>query len=163
MAMQRWKGFVVALLGAALLGACSSQVAPQDQVAEISIAALESVMEYEEELNQDMKYIAIQLAEDKPLSEEDWKQIETYFAATYEVEVLQESYEQLMEAERYDAETGILDGVLLEINMIDILENSAVYEGRKFRSSDGAVGVKGVVQFQDKEWKLKESKKTWES
>lgn len=161
--MHRWMGWAAALLVAALLGACSSKEAPQDQVAEISIAALESVMQYDEELNKDMKYVAIQLAEDKPLTDSDWKQIETYFAATYEVEVLQESYDQLMEAERYDAETGRLDGVLLEINTIDILDNSAVYEGRKFRSEDEAVGVKGIVQYQDQEWKLKESKKTWES
>jgi hypothetical protein len=54
-----------------------------------------------------------------------------------------------------------LDGVLLRIEKMDFkLNNNVFYEGSKYRSGLGAIGVEGTVRYKDSNWQMKELKET---
>lgn len=74
------------------------------------------------------------------------------------------TFAQLEEKGLYDPDTMSLDGVLLSIESIDFkFNNNIFFEGSKYRSGLGAVGVEGTVHYQDDKWKAKEAKMTWVS
>ncbi|MED4351415.1 hypothetical protein P9265_03575 [Schinkia azotoformans] len=70
--------------------------------------------------------------------------------------------EQLKEKGLYNPDTMALDGVLLRIENVDFkFNNNIFFEGSKYRSGNGAVGVEVTIQLKDNRWKSKEAKMTW--
>lgn len=56
----------------------------------------------------------------------------------------------------------VLDGVLLRIEKVDFeFSDNLFFEGSKYRSGDGAVGIEVTIHYKDNEWKSKETKMTW--
>ncbi len=111
-----------------------------------------------------MEYIAIDTSNFEDTEEEDIIKILSYFEEKYSIEVLEATLEHLKEKEHYDSETKVLNGVLLRIDKIQPESDEAVlFEGSKYRSGDGAVGVQGSIYFEDNQWKSKEVAITWVS
>lgn len=145
------------------LAACSNENDPKEHLAKISIIALTSIMEKDKVLSDDIKYIAIDLSNIKGLTEQEEVQINEYFKDKFEVDVMNASLKELEEKGYYNTEIMALeDGVLLKIETIDFkMFNKVYFEGSKYRSAKGAIGVEGTIHFKSGKWKLKESKETW--
>ncbi|MDF2039900.1 hypothetical protein P2R12_23450 [Cytobacillus oceanisediminis] len=73
------------------------------------------------------------------------------------------SLDQLKERGLYnEEEMGLEEGVLLRIeNMKYKLLNNVYFEGSKYRSAKGAIGVESTIHFKEGKWQVKESKETW--
>ena len=139
-----------------LLTACNSTQIKGD-VGQIYIVALESILEQEQVLNENMEYIAIDTSDFEDTEEKDIIKILSYFEEKYSIEVLEATLEQLKEEERYDSETMILNGVLLRIDKFQVKSEEAIlFEGSKYRSGDGAVDIQGAIYFEDNQWKSRE-------
>ena len=111
-----------------------------------------------------MEYIAIDMSNFKDVDESDKEEILSYFKEKYKVDIMDATLEQLKEKGLYNSDTMALDGVLLEIEKVDFKFNNEIFfEGSKYRSSLGAVGINVKVHYKDSKWKSKEVKMTWVS
>ncbi len=147
-----------------LLSGCNVGVEPEEHVGEIYRIALDSVMEMDKALEHDMEFIAIDMSHFSDVSDGDKKEILNYFEDKYNIEVMDNTFEELEEKGFYHPETTSLDGVLLKIEKVEYRFNKTVFfEGSKYRSGLGAVGVEGTVHFKDGNWKVKEANMTWVS
>lgn len=154
--------FVVTLI----LSACNTNSAtePKEQMGEIYSIALDSFMELDEGLNGEMEYIAIDMSNFEGVDERDKKEIISYFEEKYNVEVMDATLDQLKEDGLFHTDTMSLDGVLLRIEKFDFnSDTTASFEGSKYRSAKGAIGVVGTVQFVDDHWEIKVANITWMS
>ncbi|MEH7072882.1 peptide ABC transporter substrate-binding protein [Neobacillus drentensis] len=153
----------ILLLLSLVLTACNIGVDPKAHLGEIYSAALDSIMGKDEALNSDMKFIAIDMSNfDAGLSEKDKKDIITFFKDKYKVDVMDVTFEELKAKGFYDPDKMSLTGVLLRIEKVDFKWNNDVFfEGSKYRSGLGAIGVEGNVHYKDGTWQVKESKETW--
>jgi hypothetical protein len=146
------------------LTSCNNGVNPKDHLGEIYSIALDNIMNYDEELSSDMKFIAIDMSKFDELGEKDKKEILNYFKDKYKVDVMDATFEELKEKGYYDSDKKGLDGVLLKISKVDFkFNNNIFFEGSKNRSSLGAVGVENTVHYKDGKWQIKVSKETWVS
>lgn len=120
-------------------------------------------MEKDEELSSEMKFIAIDMSNfDDGLSEKDKEEIIIFFKDKYKVDVMDATFDDLKEKGFYDPDKMALDGVLLRIEKIDFkFNNNVFFEGSKYRSGLGAIGVEGTVHYKDGTWQNKELKETW--
>jgi hypothetical protein len=119
-------------------------------------------MEQDEVLSSDMEYIAIDMSNFEEVDEGDKEEILSYFKEKYKVEVMDATLEQLKEKGLFNPDTLVLDGVLLRIEIVDFKVNNTIFfEGSKYRSGDGAVGVEVRVHYKDNKWESKETKMTW--
>lgn len=144
------------------LTACGNGVNPKDHLGEIYCTALDSIMERDKALHNDMKFISIDMSNFYDLDEQDKEEIISFFKEKYKVDVMDDSFEQLKEKGLYNPETNTLDGVLLEIEKVDFKLNDTIYfKGSKFHSGLGAVGLGVTVHFKDGDWKVKETKLLW--
>ncbi|MFI8687615.1 peptide ABC transporter substrate-binding protein [Rossellomorea sp. NPDC077527] len=144
------------------LSACNNGVKPKEHLVEIYSEALTSIMEQDEGLSGDMKYIAIDMSNFDEVSDSEKKEILKYFKGEYKVEVMDATLKQLQEKGLYDSSSLVLDGVLLRIEKIDFKGNTEVlFEGSKYRSGDWAVGVIGTVYYKGKKWNYRNIKVTW--
>lgn len=144
-----------------LLSACSTNADPKAQAVDVYQAALESIMEWDEALNHDMSFIAIDMSEFTEIDEAGKNAIIDFFSAKYAVDVMDATFEQLEEQKRFNPETLSLEGVLLRIEAIDMDGRDVVFEGSKYKSGLGAVGGKGVVTYKNGQWQIKEARTTW--
>ncbi|PPA69349.1 peptide ABC transporter substrate-binding protein [Jeotgalibacillus proteolyticus] len=162
---MKFRYFSILLLIAGLLfSSCNTGVKPKEHLAEIYTAALDSIMEQDEALSHEMAFIAIDMSEFDDVDEESKQEILSYFNEKYQVDVMDATFEQLKEKGFYDPGTLSLDGVLLTIEKVEFKFNNTVFfEGTKYRSGLGAVGVEGTVHYKNNEWKTKEVKQTWMS
>lgn len=145
-----------------MLSACNTKIEPREHLGEIYSVALDSIMEQDEALNSDMEYIAIDMSNFENADESDKEEILSYFKEKYRVEVMDATLEQLKEKGLYNSDTMGLDGVLLKIVKVDLKSNNEIsFEGSKYRSGLGAVGVEGKVHYKDNKWESKEGKMTW--
>lgn len=122
--------------------------------------AFEAMMKLDEALNDEMKYIAVDLSEMTQLTDEDKNYIMEYLQA-FDTEIRNRTFEQLMEEENNDKNNLVLKGVLLRVAKVDIGEKTALIEGSKYRSGTGAVGTKITLKLEDGAWKLSGSEMTW--
>jgi hypothetical protein len=158
------KYFGILFILSVLLSACNTGIEPKDHLGEIYSIALDSIMEQDEALNSDMEYIAIDMINFEEVDESDKEEILSFFKEKYKVEVMDATLEQLKEKGLYNPNTMRLDGVLLRIEKVDFKFNNEIFfEGSKYRSGLGAVGVEVKVHYKDNKWKSKEVKMTWES
>jgi hypothetical protein len=120
------------------------------------------MMELDPGLNSNMEFIAIDMSNFNDLNEDDKDDILLFFKEKYEVDVMDATMEELKEKGLYNPETTALNGVLLEIQSVDFKSNHIIFfEGSKYRSGLGAIGVEGTVHYKDGEWEIKESIVTW--
>ncbi|MNZ71315.1 hypothetical protein D3C78_896750 [compost metagenome] len=122
--------------------------------------ALDSIMEKEEALGHDISYIAIDISKVDELNEQDNEAILSYFEQKYKVKAMNATYEYLIEEGLYHPDTMRLHGVLLKIEKVDFVSEFFIFEGSKYRAEDSAATVKGVVQYKNGQWLMKESKVT---
>lgn len=145
-----------------LLSACNTGIEPKEHLGEIYSVALDSIMEQDEALSSDMRYIAIDTSNFEEVDESDKEEILSYFNKKYKVDVMDATLEQLKEKGLYNHDTLSLDGVLLRIEKVDFkFNNNIFFEGSKYRSGLGAVGVEVTVHYKDNKWKSKKAKMTW--
>lgn len=158
----KFKHLIVAFIVLLILSACNDGIEPKEHLGEIYSVALDSIMEQDEALSSNMEYIAIDMSNFEELDENDKKEIINYFKEKYKVDVLGATLEQLKEKGLYNPDTMALDGVLLRIENVDFkFNNNIFFEGSKYRSGNGAVGVEVTIQLKDNRWKSKEAKMTW--
>ena len=161
---MKFKYITTLLVLTMFLSACNNGVKPKEHLVEIYSEALTSIMEQDEGLSGDMKYIAIDMSNFDEVSDSEKKEILKYFKDEYKVEVMGATLKQLHEKGLYDSSTLVLDGVLLRIEKIDFKRNTEVlFEGSKYRSGDWAVGVEGTVHYKEEKWKSQKVKVTWMS
>jgi hypothetical protein len=147
-----------------LLTACNIGANPKDHLGEIYTLALDSLMEKDKALNSDMEFIAIDMSNFDGVNEEQKKAILIYFEDYYKVEVMNATMDGLEEKGYYNPDTMALEGVLLRIEKVDFkFNNNVLFEGSKFKSGKGAIGVESKVHYKNGEWRIKESKETWVS
>lgn len=121
-------------------------------------------MQKDKELNSDMEFIAFDMSNFDGVNEEQKKAILNYFKDKYKVEVMNATMDELEEQGYYNSDTQALEGVHLRIEKVDFkLNNNVLFEGSKFKSGKGAIGVESTVYYKNREWKIKESKETWVS
>lgn len=159
---MKFKQLIILLLVSLLLSACNTSPEPKEYLDEIYRVALDSIMEQDAALNSDMEFIAIDMSHFDGVDEKDKKETLHYFKETYKVDVMDATFEQLKEMGLYNPDTMALDGVLLRIEKVDFTSNHTIFfEGSKYRSGLGAVGVEVTVHYKDNKWKSKEAKMTW--
>ena len=153
----------ILLILSLFLTACNIGVDPKEHLGEIYSVALDSIMEKDEALSSEMKFIAIDMSNfDDGLSAKDKEDIITFFKDKYKVDVMDATFDELKEKGFYDPEKMSLTGVLLRMEKMDFKWNHNVFfEGSKYRSGLGAIGVEGTVHYKDGNWQIKESKETW--
>ena len=156
----KYFSFLFIIVG--LLCACNNSVEPKDHLGEIYSIALDALMDQSEALNRGMEFIAIDMSNFKDVDESDKEEILSYFKEKYKVDILDATFEQLKEKGLYNSDTMALNGVLLEIQKVDFkFNNEIVFEGSKYHSNLGAVGIECKVHYKDSKWKAKEVKMTW--
>lgn len=147
---------------ALLLSACAKGENPEEHVAEIYSAALNSIMKEDPGLNNGMEYIAVDITNINDLAEKDKEEILSTIQKEYKVDVMIATFEELKEKGLYNPDTGELYGVLLKLDKVDFKFNNQVFfEASKYRSGLGAIGVEGTIHFDEGEWEIKELNHTW--
>lgn len=156
--------FVLLLLGLFLV-ACNHEENAKKQLGEIYSNALDAIMEKDEALNSDMQFIAMDLTIAKDLSEKDKDEIKVYLKEKYKVDVIEASFEELKDKGMYNPKTMVLDGVLLKLEKVNFISNRTAFEfeGSKYRAGNGAVGVKGKLQYKGGIWQRFEIHEIWVS
>lgn len=145
-----------------LLAGCVNGVNPKEQSSEAYRVALEAIMKEDKALSSGMEFIAIDMSNFTEVTDEDKEEIKRFFKNKYKIEVKDATFEELKELGHFDEETMMLDGVLLRIENVDFkLNNQIVFEGSKYRSGLGAVGLEVTVHYKDGKWQVKETKMTW--
>ncbi|NIK76668.1 hypothetical protein FHS15_001793 [Paenibacillus castaneae] len=162
--------FAILLIPLLLLTSCSNnnEINSKEYLGEIYSIALDSIMEKDEALSSDMEFIAIDMSNFDELNEQELNepnkvQILSYFEGKYKVEAMDASYENLIEKGLYNPDTMVLNGVLLRIEKVDFVSNDFMFEGSKYRAGDGSVTVKGIVQYHNGKWVIKDTKVTQKS
>ncbi len=152
---------IVLFLTIPMLSACNAGQNPQENLPEIYSLALDSFMKQDKGLNNDMEFIAIDMDSLKQLSEDGKKEVADFFKETYQVDVIDATFEELKEQGLFNPETMSLDGVLLQVEEVDFtFTNDAVVSGSKFKSGLGAIYVESIIHFKDGEWQVKDTKIT---
>lgn len=145
-----------------LLTACSNGENSKDHLGEIYTIVLDSIMEKDTALSRNMEFIAIDMSNFEEINKEQKKEILNFFKDKYNVKTLDATFEELEEKGYYNPITLALDGVLLRIESVDFkFNNNILFEGSKFKSGKGAIGVECIIHFKNGEWQIKESKETW--
>lgn len=159
---MKFRFFSILFIMLFLLSACNTGLEPKEHLGEIYTVALDSIMEQDEALSSEMKYIAIDMSNFDDVDEDSKKEILSYFKEKYKVDVMDATFEQLKEKGLYNQDTLSLDGVLLRVEKVEFKVNDNIFfEGSKYRSGLGAVGVEVTVHHKDNKWKAKEVKQTW--
>lgn len=154
--------FFSILFMSALVAACNPGVEPKEELGDIYTVALDAIMEQDEMLSKDMEFIAIDMSNFEDVDEVSKEGILSYFKEKYKVDVMEATLEQLNEKGLFNEETLVLDGVLLRIKKVEFKFNNHIFfEGSKYRSGDGAIGVEGTVYDKNNKWKIKEVYRTW--
>lgn len=158
--MRRIKLYAL-LIMTLLLSACINNIDPKNHLDEIYSIALDSIMEVDPGLNSEMDFIAIDFTKIDRLKEATKKTILEYIKKKYKLDVMEATFEELKEQGFYNPDTSSLDGVLLRVEEVEFRMNDEVFfEGTKFRSGLGAIGIEGIVHFKEK-WQIKEITEIW--
>lgn len=153
---MKFKWLSILLVLSIVLSACSS-VEPKEHMDEVYIAALDALMEEDSVSNEDISFIAIDMSNFKNLDEDEQNEILNFFKETYQVDVMDATFEQLKEMGLYNEEDHSLYGVLLKVEEVKFKFNNKVFfKASKFRSGKGAIGVEGKVYYKNDEWKTKD-------
>jgi hypothetical protein len=158
----KFKQITILFIVLFLLSACNTGVDPKEQLGEIYSVALDSIMKQDEALSSDMEFIAIDMSNFNDINDNDKNQILNYFKEKYKIEVMDATLDELKEKGLYNPDKTTLDGVLLRLEKVKFkFNNNVFFEGSKYRSGLGAIGVEVTVHYKDNNWKAKEAKMTW--
>jgi hypothetical protein len=158
------KRFSILLIISMVLAACTNGVESKEHLGEIYIIALDSMMEIDTALNSEIEFVAIDMSNFKDLNNQDKEEILSYFREKYKVNAMDATMEELQEKGLYNQETMSLKGVLLSIGKVNFkLNDNVFFEGSKYHSSLGAVGVEITVYYKAGKWQIKKLKQTWVS
>lgn len=125
--------------------------------------ALDSFMPLDEGINGDMKFIAIEGNTLKYLQTDKRNNVLKNFEK-YKVKVMDASLEELKKMGLFNEKQLYLEGILLSVEDITILsDKEIVVEGSKYRSGDGAIGVKCTLKYQNGNWEVDKAGITWKS
>lgn len=105
---------------------------------EVYCKALDALMLEDVGLNAGMKYIAVNVDSFEGIKEKDYEKVLKYFEK-YNVEVLNESYESLLEKGMVK-DGNAIDGVLLSVDKSNVFIAVLAFEQSKFRTGTGAIG-----------------------
>ncbi|MEK5482556.1 peptide ABC transporter substrate-binding protein [Viridibacillus sp. FSL R5-0888] len=145
-----------------LLIACNTDINPKEHASEIYTIALNAIMETDKSLNDDMKFIAIDMSNFDALNEKQKKSILDYFEDKYKVKVMDATFDDLKEKGYYNEDT--LDGVLLTVQKVNFnVKNNIFFNGSKYRSAKGAIGVESTVHYKGGTWRIKKIRESWVS
>lgn len=129
-------------------------------MADVYILALDALMPMDKGLNSEMKYIAIDTQTLKDATDSDKKTILKYFEK-YDVEIMDESMETL-KTKGMVKEFSTLEGILLQVVKIEKVSDSEyAIECSKFRSGDGAIGIKCVIKKENDKWANQSTQMSW--
>jgi len=147
---------LVMIISTALVG-CSSE----KDMGEIYSVGLNSFMQLDKGLNGDIEFIAIDTETLFDATQEDKEKVLNSFKK-HGVPVMDASMDVLKEKGLFDEETLSLKGLLLKVEQVDTtISGKVVIEGSKFRSGNGAIGVKTVLEQKEGKWQIKESEIKW--
>ncbi|WP_201004155.1 peptide ABC transporter substrate-binding protein [Paenibacillus glycanilyticus] len=158
--MKIAKLFLCLILPSVMLATACTKTKPTKDMGELYSLALDAYMPIDEGLNGNMKYIAIDMSTFKDLDNTDKKQILLYLNK-YNVEVIEATYDQLKSKGLFNPQTKVFDGVLLRVEKTEISNKKFVVEGSKFRSGDGAIGTKVIVEYINGKWQVTKADGTW--
>ncbi|MGE7835460.1 peptide ABC transporter substrate-binding protein [Viridibacillus arvi] len=145
-----------------LLIACNTDINPKEHASEIYCVALDAIMETDKSLNDGMKFIAIDMSNFDAVNEKQKKSILDYFEDKYKVKVMDATFDELKENGYYNEDT--LDGVLLTVQKVNFnVKNNIFFNGSKYRSAKGAIGVESTVHYKGGTWRIKKLKESWVS
>ena len=123
--------------------------------------ALDSFMPLDEGLNGDMKFIAIAGNTLKYL-QADKRNVVLKNFEKYKVKVMDASLEELKKVGLFNEKQLYLEGVLLSVKDVTIVsDEEIVVEGSKYRSGDGAIGVKCTLKYKNGNWMVDKADITW--
>lgn len=128
----------------------------QTEAADWLLKALDSLMPMDDALNFGMKYIAIDLGGIPGLNEAAKQQVLRSFKK-YKVATMDSSLAKLREQGLYNRKNTMLDGVLLRVYKIEFVGDAVMVRASKYRSGDGAIGVKVMLEKVDGNWKVTRS------
>jgi hypothetical protein len=145
---------LVCLLAAVMLvlTACSDAKPPRD-MGEIYSLALGAYMPLNEGVTGKMSYIAIDMSNLKSIDARDKQEILDYFKS-YNVTVMEATYQELMEQKLADPSMANLAGVLLRVKTTEISADKVVVEGDKYRTDGGGISAKVVVEYKNGMWQV---------
>lgn len=142
-----------------VLSGCSkdAEVDSKDHLVDIFTLAFDTMMENDEALNHNAKYISIDMNHLTELTEDNNEDILSFFKEKYKVDTMNASFEELKEKGMYNPDTVSLDGVLLKIEKYDFVNHhESLFEGTKYKSGQGAYTCKLIVHYANDEWQMKE-------
>ena len=147
-----------------LLTACGSNIQPEENYAEIFSLALDTIFKQNENLNDNIEYIAIDMSNMDDLSAGDKEEILHFFHNKYEIDTIAATLKELKEQGLYSPETGALHGILLILDEVDITSNDTIQLiGSKYRSGIGGVGVEIRINYQGNDWRVIDNQVIWNS
>jgi len=149
----------VLVLALALGGALFLKPAPADY-ASVYITALDSWFTIDPGLHAGMKYLAIDMDTLKYADDEDKRLIAEHYEQKFNIEVKDASFDDL-EKQGLVINAESIDGILLSVDKVKANHFFITVEGEKFRSGDGANGIKSVLKRSGDTWKLKSSEMIW--
>ncbi len=129
---------------------------------EIYGIVFDSFIELDKGLNTEMSYIAIDVESLLYITEVEVEKLFKYMEK-YGIPVISQSFDSLEE----EGMVGIgneIDGILISVNSFEITDdNRVVVKGEKFRSGDGAIGVKCGLIRREESWQKDYADITWKS
>ena len=132
----------------------------RSNMGEMYSLALDSYMPVDDALNYKMQFIAIDFSTLTDINKDDREYITNYFKK-YNVAIIDSTLDDLRNKGMYDPKTLVLNGLLLRITKVDISNQQVIIEGSKYRSGDGAVGFKTILEHKDGKWEIIKSSPIW--
>lgn len=162
--MKSSKLVLITLICSFMFSACSTDVDPKEHLVEIYSTAVYTMLENDKALNHNSKFLSLDMDHLPDLTEQDKEDILRNIQEKYKMETMNASFEELKEKGLFNTNTVSLEGVLLRIDNVDIVNSHEVlFAGSKFKSGLGAFDCKLIVHFESKEWRVKEFKITSKS
>lgn len=128
---------------------------------DVYCSALDSFMPLDNGLNYDMQYISIDGSSLKYLQDNQIDEVLKYFKK-YNVKVMNASFDVLKQKGLFNEKKLILDGLLLSVKDINIISSTyIIIEGSKYRSGDGAIGVRCALKYKDGKWNVEKADIMW--
>lgn len=134
---------------------------PEAQIVNLYKNLIDLIMNEEQSMNTNAKYIALDLNSFKLLSEESYQEILEYTKKYHEV-VYKASFADLEASGKFNKENLSIEGILLTINNFKIEGNEISLELMKYRSGLGSIGSEYVATYKNEKWNI-ESKGSWVS
>jgi len=127
-------------------------------LAELYIHAFDALITEDQSLNHAMEYIAVETQGLQGLDADGIQRVLDYFRQEYRIDVLDAGFEDLKNQQRYSAESGVFDGILLRVHSARIWAGVMVkMEVSKYRAPLGARGMYFTAWYFGGKWRVRSS------